>query len=116
TQERITEPDGTFPISAWRVYDLHNFDDRLVSLFVWGQVYGGGAHEGLIEQAINFDLRRARPVGPADFFRARSGWRAAITAFCLKDLLDQLQAAEGEGPSEANVAPVLEDPAAWLFA
>jgi uncharacterized protein YecT (DUF1311 family) len=115
TKERITEPEADYPISAWRTYTLHNFDDRLVSLFVWGQVYGGGAHEGLIEQAINFDVERARPAGPADFFRAGSRWRESVAAFCLKDLLEQLEPAEGEGPSTADVEREVANAAAWLF-
>jgi uncharacterized protein YecT (DUF1311 family) len=112
TGRQVTEPDAEYPISAWRRYSLANFDERLVSLFVWGQIYGGGAHEGLIEQAVNFDVRRARPVGPADFFRAGSGWQDAIVALCLAKLEED---GTDEKPARARVRSVVTNPEAWLF-
>jgi uncharacterized protein YecT (DUF1311 family) len=115
TPQRITEPEADYPIGAWRSYSVHNLDERLVSLLVEGQVYGGGAHEGLIEEAIDVDLQRGRRVGPADFFRPGTPWRAAIAALCLQDLREQLQPAADEGPTLAEVEPVVADPGAWLF-
>jgi hypothetical protein len=111
TGKQITEPNADYPISAWRRYGLSNFDDRLVSLSVWGQIYGGGAHEGLIEQAVNFDVQRARRVGPADFFHAGSGWETAISAYCRAKLAEE----GDEKPALAQVRAVVTRDDAWLF-
>jgi uncharacterized protein YecT (DUF1311 family) len=111
TRKQVTEPNADYPISAWRRYGVSRFDDRLVSLSVWGQIYGGGAHEGLIDQTINFDVRRARRVGPTDFFRAGTGWETAISAYCREQLTEE----GGEKPALARVRAVVTRDDAWLF-
>jgi uncharacterized protein YecT (DUF1311 family) len=112
TAQQITDPNDDGAIWAWREYGISNFDNRLVSLFISGQIYGGGAHEGLIEQALNWDVRRSRAVGPQDFFRPGSQWENAIAEYCR----EQLRAEEpGMEAALDAVRRVVVSDDAWQF-
>lgn len=99
---------------ARRTYRVARFDARVVSLQISTFDYTGGAHEALGEEAVNWDMRRAKPIALTDVF-AGWKWRRFVVDDCLKDLHRQLAAQQEPDPDRAAVDSVVLDSGNWLW-
>ncbi len=70
-----------------RNYQVSSFDEGFVSILVTERVETG-VNVPPRENALNFDLRRGRAVGPDDIFVTSDAWRKVMTEALKKELND----------------------------
>ena len=80
-------PDGDTDFS--RHYEVHHFDERLISIeiFTFHESYIG--HGWRAEFAINWDVQRAKPIGVAELFRSDQDWQRVVYDFAMKQIREQ---------------------------
>jgi hypothetical protein len=101
-------------LTARRVYVVARADARMLSLQVRTDDYTAGTHDHLHEFSINWDLAKRAPIGFVELFPFDKDGLQFATDFAMKDLTRQFDAEPP--PQQADVAGVIADPRAWLFA
>lgn len=104
------KPEGDTTFS--RYYEIHRFDDTLISIeiFQFHESYFG--HGWRAEYTINWDLRQNRPLRIADIFSPDKDWQQVIYDAAMKYLNEQGDVSKPE--SWFNSEQV-DDDDAWLF-
>jgi uncharacterized protein len=104
------KPDGDTTFS--RYYEVHHFDDRLISIefFQYHESYVG--HAWRSEFVVNWDVRRGRPLRLADIFRSDRDWQQAIYDYAMKQIREAGEISEPSGWFNVHE---LDDEDAWLF-
>lgn len=104
------KPEGDTTFS--RYYEIHRFDDRLISIefFQYHESYIG--HAWRSEFVINWDLRRDRPLRTADLFNSGTDWQQGIYDFAMKSLREE---DEIKNPESWFSSGTVNDDDAWLF-
>lgn len=110
TKDTVVDMAFEGSMYARRSYAVSAVTERLISLTLLTDFYGGGAHGSLTSQALNFDPRNSRVATLKDFFLPGSNWEAAITGLCQKSLSD-----ERDGLDMDRVGAVVRNSAAWTF-
>ncbi len=95
-----------------RNYDIHRFDDRLISIRIlqYHESYFG--HGWRAEYTINWDLRRDRPLRIADIFDPGKDWQQGVYDQAMKYLHEQ---GETHDPESWFNSEAVDDDDAWLF-
>jgi uncharacterized protein len=103
-------PSGDTTFS--RTYEIHRFDNRLISLEIsqFHESYFG--HGWRAEYAITWDLRRDRPLRIADLFRSDRDWQQAIYDLAMQHIH---AAGDIQDPESAFAPSSIDDDDAWLF-
>jgi hypothetical protein len=101
-------------LTARRTYVVARFDARIVSLQMRTEDYTGGSHEQVNEFSINWDIAKRKPIGFADLFPLDKDGLQFATDFAMKDLARQF--GSEPPPRQDDVAHIVTDPRAWLFA
>jgi hypothetical protein len=104
------KPEGDTSFS--RYYEIHRFDDRLISIEFFQYHEGYIGHAWRAEFVINWDLQRDRPLRIADIFSPDKDWRQGIYAFAMKSLRE---AGEIENPESWFSSDDVNDDDALLF-
>ena len=104
------KPEGDTTFS--RYYEVHRFDERLISIefFQYHESYIG--HAWRLEFVINWDLRRDRPLRTGDLFSSDKDWRQGIYNFAMKSLREE---GEISKPESWFSSDAVDDDDAWLF-
>ena len=104
------KPDGDTTFS--RYYEVHRFDDRLISIkfFLYHESYIG--HGWRSEFVINWDLKRDRPLRTADIFRPDRDWQQGIYDYAIKEIREE---GEIQKPESWFSRDEVDDDDAWLF-
>ena len=103
-------PEGDTTFS--RYYEIHRFDDRLISLEIYQFHESYFGHGWRAEYAITWDLRRDRPLRIADIFRSDRDWRQAIYDLAMKHIHED---GDFQDPESAFGPSDIDDDEAWLF-
>ncbi len=95
-----------------RNYEIHGFDDRLISIKMlqYHESYFG--HGWRAEYTINWDLRRDRLLRNADIFRPDKDWQQGVYDYAMKHLGDQ---GNFQKPESWFGTEDVDDDDAWLF-
>src|SRR6185437_2630566 len=93
-------------------YNVRFATDDLISIeFLEAQYERGAAHGSDITTVLNYDVKNRKKIGLADIFQPKSNYLSVISAYCVKDLQDQIkkndmlmadQIKEGAGPRADN--------------
>ena len=104
------KPEGDTTFS--RYYEIHRFDDRLISIkiFQFHESYFG--HGWREEYTVNWDPRRDRPLHIADLFSADKDWQQGIYDYAMKDIHEQ---GDFQEPEKFFGSADVDDDDAWLF-
>lgn len=108
------KPDPTAPGETVfdRFYEIHRFDDRLISIEIFDHHEANFGHGWRSEFIINWNLSHNRPLDLGDVFVTGHDWQRPIAEFVLKS------AREDYDPKyvESVVSPeALDNIGAWLF-
>ena len=102
------EGDTTFD----RSYEIHRFDDRMISIEIFESHESYFGHGWRAEYAINWDLRRNRPLRVIDIFLKQPDWQQSIYAFAMKAVREQ---GDIHDPESWFNSDAVDDDDAWLF-
>jgi uncharacterized protein len=102
------EGDTTFD----RSYEIHRFDDRMISIEVLESHESYFGHGWRAEYAINWDMRRDRPLRMSDIFVKGPDWQQAVYAAAMKAVREQ---GEIHDPESWFNSDAVDDDDAWLF-
>jgi uncharacterized protein len=102
------EGDTTFD----RSYEIHRFDDRMISIEIFESHESYFGHGWRAEYAINWDLRRNRPLRVTDIFLKEAGWQQSVYAFAMKEVREQGDIREPESWFNSDA---VDDDDGWLF-
>ena len=104
------KPDGDTTFD--RSYEIHRFDDRMISIEVFETHESYFGHGWRSEYAINWDLRRYRPLRVIDIFLKEPDWQQAVYAFAMKAVREQ---GDIHDPESWFNSDAVDDDDAWLF-
>jgi hypothetical protein len=104
------KPDGDTTFD--RSYEIHRFDDRMISIKVFETHESYFGHGWRSEYAINWDLRRNRPLRVIDIFLKEPDWQQAVYAFAMKAVREQ---GDIHDPESWFNSDAVDDDDAWLF-
>jgi uncharacterized protein len=104
------KPDGDTTFS--RSYEIHRFDDRMLSIEIFEAHESYFGHGWRSEYAINWDLRRGRPLRVSDIFLKEPGWQQAIYSLAMKAVREQ---GDINNPESWFNDGAVDDDDAWLF-
>lgn len=102
------EGDTTFD----RSYEIHRFDDGMISIEILESHESYFGHGWRAEHAINWDLRRNRPLRVSDIFLKEPGWQQAVYALAMKAVREQ---GDIQDPESWFNSDAVDDDDAWLF-
>jgi len=102
------EGDTTFD----RSYEIHRFDDRMISIEIFETHESYFGHGWRSEYAINWDLRRNRSLRVSDIFLKEPDWRQALYALAMKAVREQ---GDIHDPDSWFNSDAVDDDDAWLF-
>lgn len=105
-----TAPQGDTTFD--RSYEIHRFDDRLISIEMLQSHESYFGHGWRSEYAINWDLRRDRPLHVTDFFRPDLNWRQLLYDLVMKHIRDD---GDFQDPESTFSPSEIDDDEAWLF-
>jgi hypothetical protein len=95
-----------------RNYEIHRFDDRMISIEMFESHQSYFGHGWRAEYAITWDLRRDRPLRVIDIFRKEPDWQQAVYAAAIKAVREQ---GEIRDPESRFNSDAVDDDDAWLF-
>jgi uncharacterized protein len=105
-----TKPEGDTTFD--RSYEIHRFDDRMISIEVFETHESYFGHGWRAEYAINWDLRRNRPLRVIDIFLKEPGWQQTVYALAMKAVRER---GDINNPESWFNSATVDDDDAWLF-
>ena len=103
-------PQGDTTFS--RSYEIHRFDDWLISIEIYQSHESYFGHGWRSEFAINWDPRRDRPLHLTDIFRPDQDWRKPLYDIAMKHIHED---GDFQDPENTFDTSAIDDDDAWLF-